>query len=107
MNMKLNSGDLKYALQGSRLKDENRPTYEPLVNFNLFTDDPNAPFDDDDDAWALKSWRGPVLLLHGAGGNADTWFNHDALGPYERLPFILSDLGYSLTSCDTSVEISS
>ena len=105
MNMKWQTGGVKYALEGSRYNTEEGVNYRPLVNMFEMKDDPDAPYDDDDDVWALKSWRGPVLLLHGTGGTADTWFNDDAVGPYERLPWILSDLGYFVLTCDSSSNI--
>lgn len=71
----------------------------PLVNFGFIPDDPDAPYDDDDDKWQLKNWKGNVLLLPGLGGNSESWF--DVKDPTYALPFILADLGYEVTACDT------
>ena len=48
----------------------------------------------------MKYWRGPLLLMHGASGTAESWFNRDTVhGPHDALPLILADLGYEVVTC--------
>ena len=59
----------------------------------------DAELDDDDDAWAIKFWKGPILLMHGRGDSADDWIRQNS-SPRQNLPFLLADIGYEVWVCN-------
>ena len=68
-----------------------------MKDLGLDSLDPLEGSDVSDNEWALKYWKGPLLLMHGMQSNADNWLNST---PGTTLPMILSDLGYEVWVCN-------
>lgn len=75
IRIKWNANDFKAAIQAQEGIDQ-----EPTVNLRDVIP-LNPEYDDDDEIWARKYWKGPIVLMHGMGDNVDDWINH-AFGPH-------------------------
>lgn len=48
---------------------------KPTLDLSSIVPDESTEIEEDDAAWEAKYWKGPLLLMHGMLGNADSWIN--------------------------------